>query len=334
VHSDYLGSIRTLTDDNQNVTDTYTYDAFGQLLKHTGTDPQPYAFAGEPLDPNVGFQYHRARWMDPASGRFTGMDAVDGATSDPTSLHKYAYANSSPVNRTDPTGLFSAAESMSVAMVMSTLASFQELFGLAVMDRFLNGDMGADTGSFIGDAIENTTAAAGADPYVAAGMTAYYFSTIADIPPTRGPQVTLVDTNVLIDAAKGKASAIEVLNTPGTIATTEPCLEEFLARVPAAQAEERNALVLRVGLRVIPKDEMVRIFQQAPRDARQLYGVLRNRGKFAREESALAAIAKAVDAEVISEAKLERYNYNTFTDGSKYRNLRFRVSHTDANKVS
>jgi RHS repeat-associated protein len=106
VHSDYLGSIRALTDDNKNVTDTYTYDAFGQLLKHTGTDPQPFAFAGEPLDPNVGFQYHRARWMDPRVGRFTGMDPFGGDPNDPLTLHKYAYAMDSPVDLQDPSGMF------------------------------------------------------------------------------------------------------------------------------------------------------------------------------------------------------------------------------------
>jgi hypothetical protein len=47
--------------------------AFGELLAHTGQDPQPYAFTGEPLDPNSGFQYHRARWMDPSVGRLASM---------------------------------------------------------------------------------------------------------------------------------------------------------------------------------------------------------------------------------------------------------------------
>jgi hypothetical protein len=41
---------------------TLAKDAWGNLLNRTGTDPQPYAFAGEPYDPNIGFQYLRARW--------------------------------------------------------------------------------------------------------------------------------------------------------------------------------------------------------------------------------------------------------------------------------
>jgi RHS repeat-associated protein len=84
-----------------------TKSAFGELLAHTGSDPQPYAFTGEPLDPNSGFQYHRARWLDPSGGRFVGMDPFAGLTNDPLSLHKYTYARVSPVSWCDPTGLVS-----------------------------------------------------------------------------------------------------------------------------------------------------------------------------------------------------------------------------------
>jgi RHS repeat-associated protein len=82
-----------------------TKSAFGELLAHTGSDPQPYAFSGEPYDPNVGFQYHRARWLDPRAGRFVGMDPFGGRTQDPATLHKYLYAAASPVDRVDPSGL-------------------------------------------------------------------------------------------------------------------------------------------------------------------------------------------------------------------------------------
>ena len=91
-HADGLGSIRFLTDESGNVTDTYENTAFGELLGHVGSDPQPYQFAGEPFDPNVGFYYNRARWMDPGVDRFLGMDPFQGVIQDPFSLHKYLYA--------------------------------------------------------------------------------------------------------------------------------------------------------------------------------------------------------------------------------------------------
>jgi RHS repeat-associated protein len=61
--------------------------------------------AGEPYDPNVGFAYHRARWMDPRLGRFAGMDAFGGHPADPNSLHRYVYARNSSPNLIDPSGL-------------------------------------------------------------------------------------------------------------------------------------------------------------------------------------------------------------------------------------
>ena len=92
-HADGLGSIRRLTDEAGVITDGYTYTAFGELTSHTGTDTQPYAFTGEPLDLNTGLQYHRARWMDPRVGRFAGMDPFGGRASEPATLHKYLYAS-------------------------------------------------------------------------------------------------------------------------------------------------------------------------------------------------------------------------------------------------
>ena len=120
-HADATGSTRALTDEAGSVTDTYTYSAFGELLAHVGSDPQPYAFAGEPRDPNSGFAYHRARWMDPQVGRFVSSDPFAGNTSDPVSLHKYLYANADPVNRIDPSGYISISEQQISSAIRNTL---------------------------------------------------------------------------------------------------------------------------------------------------------------------------------------------------------------------
>jgi RHS repeat-associated protein len=120
-HADGLGSIRRLTDEAGNITDGYTYSAFGELLAHTGSDPQPYAFTGEPLDPNSGWQYHRARWMDPRTGRFAGMDRLPGGVFDPCSLHRYLYANAQPSVLVDPSGLFTQAFGYAVEAAIEPL---------------------------------------------------------------------------------------------------------------------------------------------------------------------------------------------------------------------
>jgi RHS repeat-associated protein len=107
VHADGLGSVKALSDGNGALTDAYAYATFGEVLSHAGTSGQPYRFAGEHYDPEAGMQYHRARWYDPAIGRFTALDPFDGIPIRPATLHRYAYAGSDPVNQTDPSGRFS-----------------------------------------------------------------------------------------------------------------------------------------------------------------------------------------------------------------------------------
>jgi RHS repeat-associated protein len=98
------GSVRQLTDFNGNVTDTYDYDAFGNLISSTGATTNNYLFAGEQYDPDLGLYYNRARYLDVRSGRFWGMDTFEGDPEAPLSLHRYLYDLADPVNQSDPSG--------------------------------------------------------------------------------------------------------------------------------------------------------------------------------------------------------------------------------------
>lgn len=98
------GNVRFLTDENGTVTDTYDYDAFGNLTEQTGDTENSYLYCGEQYDANTGFYYLRARYMNPTTGTFISMDSYQGSMFDPVSLHKYLYANSNPIKYNDPTG--------------------------------------------------------------------------------------------------------------------------------------------------------------------------------------------------------------------------------------
>ncbi|MEJ6950101.1 putative Ig domain-containing protein [Natronospora cellulosivora (SeqCode)] len=116
-HYDGLGSTRVLTDDSSTVTDRYSYDAFGELIARTGDTENNYLFTGEQYDPNLGFYYLRARYMNPAIGRFINRDVWEGSKYDPQSLHKYLYTKNNPVMFVDPSGEFYIS-------VISTITSF------------------------------------------------------------------------------------------------------------------------------------------------------------------------------------------------------------------
>ncbi|NEQ99515.1 MAG: hypothetical protein F6K30_22895, partial [Cyanothece sp. SIO2G6] len=49
-HVDGLGSTRGLTDEDGNITDTYDYEAFGELIESSGDSENSYRFAGEQFD--------------------------------------------------------------------------------------------------------------------------------------------------------------------------------------------------------------------------------------------------------------------------------------------
>ena len=103
------GNTRFLTAANGTISDTYAYDAFGTLLTSTGTTPNNYLYTGEQYDPNLGFYYLRARYLNPGTGRFWTRDSFDGNSQDPLSLHKYLYAENDPVDNVDWSGFYTSA---------------------------------------------------------------------------------------------------------------------------------------------------------------------------------------------------------------------------------
>jgi RHS repeat-associated protein len=57
--------------------------------------------AGQYADPETGLQYVRARYYDPGTGNMLSRDPAVSSTRDP-----YGYAGRSPLNATDPSGLY------------------------------------------------------------------------------------------------------------------------------------------------------------------------------------------------------------------------------------
>ena len=130
------GNVRQLTNSAGAVTDTYEYDAFGNDVYHTGTTPNNYLYRGEQYDPDLGLYYLRARYYNPATGRFLSRDPLVGQSWDPKSLHKYLYAGGDPVNAEDPTGKGLVEDAWnfakSVALYVATKKGLCALFsGLA-----------------------------------------------------------------------------------------------------------------------------------------------------------------------------------------------------------
>jgi RHS repeat-associated protein len=143
--ADGLGSTAALTDSSGAVTATYTYDVFGAVKSSTGPGSTEFRFAGQQDDPALGYQYLRARYYDPATGRFIGKDPFSGYLTSPQTRNSYAYALNNPLNFTDPTGEVVAAAipagawlvlGLGAALGIQGAATHQAELELAVSNAF------------------------------------------------------------------------------------------------------------------------------------------------------------------------------------------------------
>jgi len=103
-------SNETLTDGSGTVSRSYKYDVFGSVRSTSGTGSTDFRYAAEQYDDTVGLIYLRARYYDPATGRFLSKDPAGGKLSSPVTQNKYTYAGNNPVNAGDPTGMVTNAE--------------------------------------------------------------------------------------------------------------------------------------------------------------------------------------------------------------------------------
>src|SRR5215472_917205 len=98
---DGLGSITSLSSPTSTLSNTYTYDAFGNLIGSTGSTINPFQYTGRDFDSETGLRYYRARYYDPQIGRFISEDPVgfDGG------INFYSYVANSPIGFMDQGGL-------------------------------------------------------------------------------------------------------------------------------------------------------------------------------------------------------------------------------------
>ena len=117
------GTARGLADHTGSVTDTFTFDAFGNLAARTGSTPNDMLYRGEQFDAGLGLYYLRARWYNPATSRFLTVDKYEGDSRmlccqtarlqgleemGPATFLAHpplAYTHHEPVNFVDPSGL-------------------------------------------------------------------------------------------------------------------------------------------------------------------------------------------------------------------------------------
>ena len=97
--TDHLGTTRSLADPSGNASGNLSFDSFGNATNVSNATR--YDFTGRERDPEINLMYYRARWYDPAQGKFNSEDPIGFAGG----INWYSYVANNPENYRDPLGL-------------------------------------------------------------------------------------------------------------------------------------------------------------------------------------------------------------------------------------
>ena len=105
-HSDHLGSTSYITDDHANITQYDAYLPYGELLvdEHSSSEDLPYKFNGKQFDEETGLYYYGARYMNPVTSLWYGVDPLAEKY---VATGGYVYTLDNPVRLIDPNGNWS-----------------------------------------------------------------------------------------------------------------------------------------------------------------------------------------------------------------------------------
>ena len=100
-HSDHLGSTSYITDDHANITQYDAYLPYGELLvdEHSSSEELPYKFNGKQFDDETGLYYYGARYMNPVTSLWYGVDPLAEKY---VATGGYVYTLDNPVRLIDP----------------------------------------------------------------------------------------------------------------------------------------------------------------------------------------------------------------------------------------
>ena len=102
-HSDHLGSTSYITDQDGNITQYTAYLPYGELLvdEHSSSEELPYKFNGKELDEETGLYYYGARYLNPISSVWYGVDKL---VEKYPHIGGYVYCIGNPIKLLDTNG--------------------------------------------------------------------------------------------------------------------------------------------------------------------------------------------------------------------------------------
>ena len=99
--TDALGSVVGLLDPSEAESDSYIYQAFGDLAASSGSSVKPFLYVGSLgyyNESDASLSYVRARWFRPSTGSWLSVDPVEDEA-------RYLYVGGRPTTVSDGSGL-------------------------------------------------------------------------------------------------------------------------------------------------------------------------------------------------------------------------------------
>ena len=102
-HSNHLGPTSYITDAKANITQFDVYLPYGELLvdEHSSSEEMPYKFNGKEFDQETGLYYYGARYMNPRTSLWYGVEPLAEKYPSVSSL---IYCFDNPIKFIDPDG--------------------------------------------------------------------------------------------------------------------------------------------------------------------------------------------------------------------------------------
>jgi RHS repeat-associated protein len=161
---DRLGTLGNIVNNSGSVIDHIDYSGFGRvLIESSESNGGRFKFAGMQYDATTQLYFDRARWYDPAMGRFVRQDPIRYLSGDP---NLYRYVLNSPLDSLDPSGLIGLGESV---------GEFVGWLGGGFVGGYPGGILGATvgvlagggpTGAFVGGGVGSGIGGASLAPYL------------------------------------------------------------------------------------------------------------------------------------------------------------------------
>jgi len=126
-HYDNIGSVRKVTDENQEAVLSVDYLPFGEKYFKDGYG-SGYEYTGKEFD-DSGLNYYGARYYDSSIGRFVTVDPIGSG------INWYAYVDNNPLVKVDPNGLKSTKVDLYFAglNLVEPISDYSEM---SITDRY------------------------------------------------------------------------------------------------------------------------------------------------------------------------------------------------------